>query len=197
MGDRYDDLAAAKAAAQQIADSYEQNNAAWREAYNEGRRDDCVYFYRNARALEAEARELVGTQPQSKQAQAYQQFYQQYGFVPTAVELNILNEFPGMLSDPKKLAEARAAANSLVTKNFHDPNYRNSAAYDSALRIAIGCTASDGVRDGPEVASPDTVVETVQNSKYAKDFDRRQYDALAEYRDALKARGFYRMDDTP
>jgi hypothetical protein len=50
---------------------------------------------------------------------------------------------------------------------------------------------------GLEVASADAAIEATRNSKYAKDFDRAQYDQLANYRDQLKAAGFYRMDDTP
>jgi hypothetical protein len=147
-------------------------------------------YRRNTRELA----EMTGAQTAQQRAPQQQQYAQQQ---LSEVEMNILREHPGIASDPKKLAEAKAAADALIMKNFGDPNYRNSAAYDSALRIAIGLTASDGVSTGPEIASPDAAIEATRNSKYAKDFDRAQYDQLANYRDQLKAAGFYRMDDTP
>jgi hypothetical protein len=146
---------------------------------------------------------MTGAQAAQQQAPQQQQPQQQQYAQPqgqpqlSEVEMNILREHPGIASDPKKLAEAKAAADALIMKNFHDPNYRNSAGYDSALRIAIGLTAADGTNTGPEIASADAAVEATRNSKYAKDFDRAQYDQLANYRDQLKAAGFYRMDDTP
>ena len=165
---------------QQAIAENDVNNAAWAESE----------YLKHTRELN----ELTGQQQQAQQPQQYVQPQQPY---LSDVELNILREHPGIASDPKKLAEAKAAADALVVKNFHDPGYRNSAAYDSALRIALGVTAVDGVSPGQEIASADAAVEATRGSKYAKDFDRRQYDALAGYRDQLKAAGFYRMDDTP
>jgi hypothetical protein len=152
-------------------------------------------YLRHARELA----EITGGQAPQQQAQQSQPQYQQPQGQPqlSEVEMAILREFPGIASDPKKLAEAKAAADALITKNFGDPNYRNSPGYDSALRIAIGLTAADGTSTGREIASADAAIEATRGSKYCKDFDRHQYDQLAEYRDALKARGFYRMDDTP
>ena len=164
---------------QQAIAENDMNAAAWAESE----------YRKNLRELH----EMTGgqaAQPQQTQQQAPQQYF-------TEVELGILREHPGIASDPKKLAEAKAAADALIMKNFHDPNYRNSASYDSALRIAIGLTAADGMSAGLEVASADAAIEATRNSKYAKDFDRAQYDQLANYRDQLKAAGFYRMDDTP
>jgi hypothetical protein len=174
-----------------VAQTYQQQVA-------RGDSSGAAWTLRQFASLVNEANVIAGA-PAQQQQQAQQQPQQQYAPQPqlTEVEMQILREHPGIAADPKKLAEAKAAADALVTKNFHDPNYRNSPGYDSALRVALGLTASDGVSPGQEIASADAAVEATRGSKYARDFSRAEYDHLSNYRDELKKRGFYRMDDTP
>ena len=200
--DRYDQLYQIRqqAAHQRLVQGLENQRQANLQDYQQAIAENDVNaaafaeseYRRNTREL-AEMTGAQAAQQQARQQQQYAPPQQQL----SEVEMNILREHPGIASDPKKLAEAKAAADALIMKNFHDPNYRNSASYDSALRIAIGLTAADGMSAGLEVASADAAIEATRNSKYAKDFDRAQYDQLANYRDQLKAAGFYRMDDTP
>jgi hypothetical protein len=151
MADRYDDLAATKAAAQQIADHYEQNNAAWRAAYDEGRHDDCVWHMRNAKALEAEARDILGT------AQAQQQAQQQQ---LTEIEQDLLRSYPQIASDPKKWGVALIASQNLQLRGYD----RNSPEYAQAIAHAVGVLNAD-LTESNEVASPDEMVRICQ-SKY-------------------------------
>src|SRR6516165_5285809 len=105
MADRYDDMLAAqdaqtqRAAAQQIADHYKQNAELWKAAYDEGQHDDCVMHWRNAKALEAEAREILGTaQAQQQQPQPQQQL--------SEAERELLRDYPQTAADPAKLRTA-------------------------------------------------------------------------------------------
>jgi hypothetical protein len=104
-------------------------------------------------------------QAQPQQAQALQQFYQQHGFVPTEGELRYINDRLNVWSDPEKRREMIAAANSLALKGYN----RNSDAYFSAIDLAVGLTGPDG-RDGPEIASPETALEAVNNSQIARKY---------------------------
>jgi hypothetical protein len=63
------------------------------------------------------------------------------------------------------------------------------------MLIGLGVLDPNGQQESSEIASADTMVEAMRNSKYAKDFTREQYDHLAQYRDELKKRGFFRMDE--
>jgi len=200
--DRYDQLYQIRqqAAHQRLVEGLEnQRRANWQDyqqAIAENDVNAAAFAESEYRRNTRELAEMTGAQAAQQQARQQQQYAPPQQQL-SEVEMNILREHPGIASDPKKLAEAKAAADALIMKNFHDPNYRNSASYDSALRIAIGLTAADGMSAGLEVASADAAIEATRNSKYAKDFDRAQYDQLANYRDQLKAAGFYRMDDTP
>ena len=92
------------------------------------------------RRLEAEAAPIL---------QAAQQ--QQQGSQFSPVEQQIMREFPGVTSDAKKWNEALAAGNALVLRGYD----RNSAAYDSALRLALGFTNADGIIfDDPSFTPP-------------------------------------------
>jgi len=200
--DRYDQLYQIRqqAAHQRLVEGLEnQRRANWQDyqqAIAENDVNAAAFAESEYRRNTRELAEMTGAQAAQQQARQQQQYAPPQQQL-SEVEMNILREHPGIASDPKKLAEAKAAADALIMKNFHDPNYRNSASYDSALRIAIGLTAADGMSAGLEVASADAAIEATRNSKYAKDSDRAQYDQLANYRDQLKAAGFYRMDDTP
>jgi hypothetical protein len=101
--------------------------------------------------------EETGQVPHQQQQQPQQQF--------SAVEQQILREFPGLGGDPRKMAEAVAASQALQLRGYD----RNSPEYDIALRTAIGLAKADG-SDGDEVASADTALEAVNNSQIARRF---------------------------
>jgi hypothetical protein len=163
---------------QQAIAENDMNAAAWAESE----------YRKNLRELH----EMTGgqaAQPQQTQQQAPQQYF-------TEVELGILREHPGIASDPKKAAEARNIADTLVIKHVHDAaargdtpdaNYRNSPEYDSALRIGLGLRAPDGIRDGDQILSPETVVEICKISP-------QQYNEGAAKLAELKRQGFYRVE---
>ena len=208
--DRYDQLLEVQQIRQQAAhqryvqglqNQAQANLHDYQQAIAENDMNAAAFAESEYRKNTRELAEMTGGQA-AQQAQGQQYAQPQL----SEVEMNILREFPHIASDPKKSAEAIGKADALVAKHVHDarargeapnPNYRNSPEYDSALRIGIGVTASDGISPGAEIASADAAVEATRGSKYMKDFDRRQYDAYAQYRDQLKARGFYRLDDTP
>jgi hypothetical protein len=171
----------AEAAVQQIAREYESNSQLAYEAAAVGKWEDAGYHQREMVRLQNEARPYVQA---AQQQQAAQQ--SQY----TAKQQQILDKYPGIRNDPRKWAEAEYWHKCLTAQGF-DPN---SDAYASRMLVGLGIQGSDGA-ETVEIASPDTMVEAVRNSKYAKDFTREQYDHLAQYRDALKAHGFYRMDE--
>jgi hypothetical protein len=185
MGDRYDDLAAAKAAAQQIADHYEQNAEAWRNAYAEGRTEDCTWHYRNAEALRAEARELVGRAQQQQQPRY------------TEGELGLMRDYPDHVR--RNWNTAQIAANNLVMSKIKaDPDanlwaYRNSGEYLATVAHALGITDTNGTESN-EVASPNTALAASQ-SKYGEvtaDDYNRGVQRLIE----MKSLGYYRPENT-
>ena len=187
--DRYDELyrmrqtanqKMAEQAVQQIAKEYQSSVELAYEAAAKGEWDDAAHFARAARQLEVEAAPYVRA--------AQQQAAQQSPFTPK--QQQILDKYPGIRNDPKKWAEAEYWHKCLIAQGF-DPN---SDAYASRMLLGLGVQGADGA-ETVEIASPDTIVETVRNSKYAGDFTRADYDQLAQYRDALKAHGFYRMDE--
>jgi hypothetical protein len=187
--DRYDELYRMRQAVNQkiaeqtvaqINNEYQSNVQNAYESAAAGRWDDAAYHARAARQLETEALPYV----QAAQRQAAQQS----PFTPK--QQQILDKYPGIRNDPKKWAEAEYWDKCLRVQGF-DPN---SDAYASRMLLGLGVQGADGA-ETVEIASPDTIVETVRNSKYAGDFTRADYDQLAQYRDALKAHGFYRMDE--
>src|SRR5215470_11550915 len=156
MPDRNDELLAlsqqhaTQQAAQNIADDARAYEDAWRKAVQVGDTANASRHLEGYLDCVTRANALAGMAGQQQRQAPPQQQPQQYF---SDVELNILREFPGFASDPKKMAEAKGVADALVAKHVQgaaargeapDPNYRNSAAYDSALRIGIGLTASDG-----------------------------------------------------
>jgi hypothetical protein len=190
MADRNDELIAlanqraTQQAFEQIQRDYQSNAKCYADAIGEGRTEDAAWALRNARNLEIEAAQIL----QTAQAQQPPQRPAQPQLTPK--QQQILDSYPGVRSDPKKWAEAQYWDASLRMQGF-DPN---SDAYASRMLLGLGIQGSDGA-EGVEIASPDTVVEAIRNSKYAGDFTREQYDHLAQYRDALKAHGFYKMDE--
>ena len=109
----------------------------------------------------------------------------------TEKQQQILESYPSIRNDPRKWQEAQYWDASLRMRGY-DPN---SDAYAHAMLVGLGVLDANGTQEGNEVASADTMVEAVRGSKYAKDFTREQYDALANYRDELKKAGFLRMDE--
>jgi len=133
---------------------------------------------------------IAGSGQQQASAQPQQQT-QQPQLTPT--QQQILERYPGIRNDARKWQEAQYWNASLRMQGY-DPN---SERYAQAMLVGLGVLDANGQRESNEIASPDTAVEAIRNSKYAKDFTREHYDQLANYRDQLKAAGFYRMDDTP
>ena len=171
----------AEQTAQQISNEYQSSVQLAYEAAAIQKWDDAAYHAREARRLEAEAAPYV--------AAAQQRPAQQF----TPMQQQILERYPGIWNDPVKRAEAIDQHKALMQSGY-DPN---SERYAQAILVGLGVLDANGQRESNEIASADTAVEAVRNSKYAKDFTREQYDQLAQYRDQLKAAGFYRMDDAP
>jgi hypothetical protein len=165
--DRYDELLAmanqrvAQQALDQIAKDYEGNKKCYWDAVNQGKYDDAGWFLRNARQLENEAREIMGTPAQAQQPQ--QQAQQQF----TQAEMEWIRRNENVCRDPKKWAECIAAANSLAMRGYD----RNSPEYINAIELAIGLVGPDG-RDGPEIASEQTALDAVNNSQTARKLQR-------------------------
>jgi hypothetical protein len=194
--DRYDELYQIRQAAahqrlvQGLQNQAQANLHDYQQALAENDMNAAAFAESEYRRNTRELMEAAGQQPQ--QAQQQQQQPQQ---AFTEVEMNILREFPGVASDPKKWNEALAAANALVMRGYD----RRSEAYDSALRIAIGLADADG-RDGAEISSGDTALEAVNNSQIARRYGAvtpQEYNHYRQHLDALKRAGLRQMDDTP
>jgi hypothetical protein len=132
---------------------------------------------------------IAGTAGQQQQPQPQQtpQAPQQPQLTPT--QQQILERYPGIRN---RWQEAQYWDRCLQAQGY-DPN---SDAYAHAMLIGLGVFDPSGQRESNEIASADTMVEAVRNSKYARDFTREQYDHLAQYRDELKKAGFLRVDDS-
>jgi hypothetical protein len=147
MADRNDDLIALanqhaqRQAYEQIQRDYEGNSRAYWDAIKAGKTDDAAWCLRNARNLEIEARELLGTAQAQQQQQPQQQFSQ--------AEQDLLRDYPQIASDPQKWQTALAAANNLIVRGYD----RNSAEYIQAIAHAVGILNSD-MTESLEVASP-------------------------------------------
>jgi hypothetical protein len=168
MADRNDELIAlanqraAQQAYEQIQRDYQGNAQCYWNAINEGKTEDAAWCLRNARSLELEAAQILGTaqaqQPQqAQQQQAQQQF--------TQAEQEWISRNANVVRDPKKWNECLAAANSLIARGYN----RDSPEYLNGIEVAIGLRAADG-GEGVEIASPDTALEAVNNSQIARKF---------------------------
>src|SRR5262249_10611507 len=114
-------------------------------------------YRRNTRELAEMTGGQAAQQQQAPQQQAQQQF--------TPAEMEWIRANENVVRDPKKWAECIAAANSLAVRGYD----RNSPEYLNAIELAIGLTGPDG-RDGPEIASPDSALEAVNNSQIARKY---------------------------
>jgi hypothetical protein len=203
--DRYDQLLQIQqnrqyAAHQRLVSGLEsQRQANWQDycqAISENNMDAAAFAESEYLKHTRELVEMTGgqaaqqRQAQQQQQQAPQPQQGQQQFTPT--QQQILERYPGIWNDPKKRAEAINKHDALMQSGY-DPD---TPAYAHALLVGLGVLDANGQQESNEIASPDTMVEAVRNSKYAKDFTREQYDHLAQYRDALKAHGFYRMDES-
>ena len=165
MADNYYDQLAQSASVrmlQQIRTQAECEAGDYARYLSEGNADMAAYAQREYNKLAAEYNSLLGA-AQQQAAQPQQQF--------TEVEKQILREFPGIASDPKKFAEAIGASRNLQMRGYS----RDSAEYDNAMRLAVGLVGTDG-RDGVEVASPQTALAATNNSRIAQRYGGVDWD---------------------
>jgi hypothetical protein len=204
--DKYDSLlairnqSAQQAALRQIANQAQAEVDDYHRYIAEGDTDKAAWAQRGYAALAQEynamlaamgaAQQQAQPQQQAPQAQPQQQQQPQRPQL-TPTQQQILERYPGIRNDARKWQEAQYWDASLRMQGY-DPN---SERYAQAMLVGLGVLDANGQQESNEIASPDTMVEAVRNSKYAKDFTREQYDQLANYRDELKKAGFLRMDE--
>jgi len=193
MSDRDDEvLRAAQAHAQRAALAQIENDARWAaneyaKKIRENDAEAAAYAMRQYSDAVVQYQMIAGTPAQQQTQPPQPQGQQQPQLTP--VQQQILERYPGIRN---KWQEAQYWDRCLQAQGY-DPN---SDAYAHAMLIGLGVFDPSGQRESNEIASADTMVEAVRNSKYAKDFTREQYDHLANYRDELKKAGFLRMDDS-
>jgi hypothetical protein len=102
---------------------------------------------------------IAGTagQQQAQPPQGQQQFS------PAKAEWIRNNQ--NVVRDPRKWAECVGAHNAALARGIVE----DSPEYFHLIELATGLTGPDG-RDGPEIASPETALDAVNNSQIARKF---------------------------
>jgi hypothetical protein len=163
--DRYTEIlqwrqeAAHKRLLQGLENQRQANLADYQQAIAEGDTNNAAFAESEYLRHTRELNELTGGQAaQQQQQQAPQQAQPQSQF--TAMEQELLRDYPQIAADPRKWAVALAASRNLQLTG-HD---RNSVEYAQALLHACDITDATGA-ESLEVNSPDTALAACQ-SKY-------------------------------
>jgi len=194
MGDRYDELyqirqqAAHQRYLQGLQNQAQANLHDYQQAIAENDMNAAAWaeseYYRHARELA----EMTGAQaaqqqqPAAQQAQPQQQPQSQF----SAMEQEVLRNYPQIVNDPQKWQTALAASRNLQLRGYD----RNSPEYAQAILHACDVLNAD-FTESSEVASPDEALRACQ-SKYGPT-TVEEYNEGVKVLAARKRAGMYPM----